>query len=70
MRRILKRRYAKRRGLTSKGAWSGLDHSLAWRPPLPSSHVLEVEMTVGRVFSVMSLLAMLTAVAAALASGG
>jgi hypothetical protein len=34
------------------------------------SHGLEVEMTVGRVFSVMSLLAMLTAVAAALASGG
>jgi hypothetical protein len=31
---------------------------------------LEIEMTVGRVFSVMSLLAMLTAVAAALAAGG
>jgi hypothetical protein len=30
----------------------------------------EVEMTIGRVFSVMSLLAMLTAVAATLAAGG
>jgi hypothetical protein len=31
---------------------------------------MEVEMTIGRVFSVMSLLAMLTAVAATYAAGG